>query len=267
MIAARILPQAEVGRASAVVSAFILVAGATQLNLGVGLMRWLPTSGRHAADLVWRATAVVLPLSGAVGLVYVLLAPALPETAAGRAPLAVGIAVFILATAGWGMFVVHDFILVAIQRTVVGTVGFLGPTAVAHLGTAAARRRAMLLFLPALGVGALVTEPVLAIFGSGYADAATVLRVLLLGLAFRLVVVHELGVRQALGQAMGFARLQLVSTLIVLLAVIVLPARPAAGLGEALLPVAWGYLIVQVACAAGLLALPLVRARLLRTAK
>ncbi|WP_219420220.1 hypothetical protein [Pseudonocardia nigra] len=132
---------------------------------------------------------------------------------------------------------------------------------------AAARRRILLLFLPALGVGALVAEPVLAIFGSGYAEAATVLRVLLLGLAFRLVVVHELGVRQALGQAMGFARLQLISTLLVLLAVIVLPARPAAGLGEALLPVAWGYVIVQVACAVGVLALPLVRGRLLCIAK
>ncbi|WP_219420219.1 hypothetical protein [Pseudonocardia nigra] len=47
---------------------------------------------------------------------YVLLVPALAETAAGDAPLAVGIVVFVLATAGWGMLVVHDFILVAIQR-------------------------------------------------------------------------------------------------------------------------------------------------------
>jgi hypothetical protein len=42
LIAARLLPQAEVGLAAAVVSAFILIGGIGQLNLGLGLIRWLP---------------------------------------------------------------------------------------------------------------------------------------------------------------------------------------------------------------------------------
>jgi O-antigen/teichoic acid export membrane protein len=124
---------------------------------------------------------------------------------------------------------------------------------------AAARRRLLLIFLPALGLGALVAHPVLEIFGDAYAQADNVLRLLLLGCAFRLVVVHELGVRQAVGQAFGYARLQLVSTLLVL---VVAAAVPVTGAGEtALLPVALGYVIVQVACVAAVVLLPARRRR------
>jgi O-antigen/teichoic acid export membrane protein len=113
---------------------------------------------------------------------------------------------------------------------------------------AAARRRLLLLFLPALALGAALAHPLLLIFGGAYAQADDVLRLLLLGLAFRLVVVHELGVRQAVGKAIGFARLQLVSTLLVLVAAAVTPVG--GGGVPALLPVAIGYVVVQVLCVA-----------------
>jgi O-antigen/teichoic acid export membrane protein len=379
LIAARLLPQAEVGHAAAVVSAFILIAGITQLNLGLGLIRWLPVAGRHAPPLVWRSLLLIMPLSAIAGLGYVLVVPDLARTAAGvDGPLALGMCLFALATAGWGVFVVHDYILVAIgkpwwtvwrnglfaivritllvvlgaamgaqgvvlswvgpivvwiavgsivllvavrrfARTGDGTmpcrsevVGFLGPTAVAQVGytlllnqvplvvilrfgpesgaaffiawqatvvietaanyymhslsaswareperaaelTSSSRRRLLIIFLPMLGVGALLAGPGLSIFGPGYAAAADVLRLLLLGLAFRLLVVHELGVRTAAGHGMAYARLHMASTLLVLVAALLVPASTdphPGGVSAALLPVALGYVAVQVACAA-----------------
>jgi O-antigen/teichoic acid export membrane protein len=124
----------------------------------------------------------------------------------------------------------------------------------AHELAATARRRLLVIFLPMLVVGAVLAHPLLLMFGAEYAEADNVLRLLLLGLAFRLVVVHELGVRQAAGKAMTYARLQLISTLLVLLAAIL---TPVAGAGvSALLPVAIGYIVVQVVCAAAVLFSP-----------
>jgi hypothetical protein len=118
-----------------------------------------------------------------------------------------------------------------------------------------------MIFLPLLALGALLAGPGLSIFGTAYAEAANVLRLLLLGQAFRLVVVHELGVRTAAGHGVAYARLHIVSTLLVLVAVLLVPASVQAhpdGVSAALLPVPLGYLVVQVACAAHVV---LVRAR------
>jgi len=381
LIAARLLPQAEVGLAAAVVSAFILIAGITQLNLGLGLIRWLPVAGRHAPPLVWRSLWLIMPLSAVAGLGYVLFVPDLARTAAGPdGPLAIGMCLFALAAAGWGVFVVHDYILVAIGKpwwtvwrnglfaavritllVVLGSklgaqgvvlswvgpivvwitagsfvllvvvrrfaradcgtgvmpcrsevIGFLGPTATAQVGytlllnqvplvvilrfgpesgaaffiawqatvvletaanyymhslsaswarepergaelTSSSRKRLLVIFLPLLGVGALLAGPGLAIFGSGYAAAADMLRLLLVGLAFRLLVVHELGVRTAAGHGMAYARLHTASTLLVLVVALLVPASPEpdpSGVSADLLPVTLGYVAVQVACAA-----------------
>jgi len=388
LIAARIMTTEQVGDAQLVVSAFILVGGAAQLNLDVGLMRWIPGAGTHTGRLVWRSLLLIMPLSALLGLIYVGFAPRLATVTAGPgAPLLLGAVVFALACAGWGVFAVHDAVLVALGRpwwavwrnglfavtritllvvlggvaglgafgvvaswtgpilvwVAVGSavialltrrarsvgahaagelprraeiVGFLGPTAAGHLGAAllfnqvpvlvnlrfgpetgavffiawqavmvvdlaatyfmaplaagvarephrtaelaaAARRRLLLIFLPALALGVLVAHPVLEIFGDAYAQADDVLRLLLVGLAFRLVVVHELGVRQAVGKAFGYARLQLVSTLLVLIVAAVVPIGD--GGVAALLPVAVGYVIVQVACVAAVVLLPVRR--------
>jgi hypothetical protein len=131
------------------------------------------------------------------------------------------------------------------------------------LGRAGAGRRRLLLTLgPALSALAAVAEPLLWMFGPDYATAADVLRMLLLGAAFRLVVVHALADREAAGRAWSSARLHLGTTVPTLLAVAVTAtAGPAAAavpapdtVGPALLPVAAGYALVQVACAAAVLA-------------
>jgi O-antigen/teichoic acid export membrane protein len=387
LIAARLLPQAQVGLAAAVVSAFMLVGGIAQLNLGLALMRWLPVAGRYAGRLVWRSLLTIMPLAGIAGTVYVLVVPDLARAAAGPdGPIVIGAVVFASAVAAWGVFVVHDYVLVAVGRPwwsvwrnglfavvrlglliVLGSalgaqgvvlswagplvvwiavgslvlavavrrfsrrssggrlpdraevVGFLGPTWIAQVGyalllnqvpllvilrfgpepgaaffvawqatvvletaatyythslsatwarnpdradelTSSSRRQMFAVFLPLLAVAALVAGPGLSIFGPGYAAAADVLRLLLLGQAFRLLVVHELGVRTAAGHGMAYARLHLASTLLVLLALVVVPApgRATTGGGSgaidtadvaALLPVAWAYVAVQLLCA------------------
>jgi O-antigen/teichoic acid export membrane protein len=383
LIAARIMPTAAMGDATLVVSAFILVGGAAQLNLGVALMRWIPSTGRSTGRLIWNSLLLTMPLSGLVGLVYALFAPRLATISAGPdGPFAFGLLLFVLACAGWGAFVIHDYILVALHKPwwavwrngifalvrlgllallggavglgsygivlswvgpivvwiVVGSivilvlarrssarakggalpgrtevVAFLAPTAVGQIGGAllynqvpvlinlrfgpeigavffiawqaiavidlagmffmnslsvtvarephrarelanAARRRLLIMFLPMLALGAALAYPLLLIFGEAYAEGATVLRLLLLGLAFRLIVAHELGVRQATGSAMAYARLQLSSSVLVVVAALVTPVT-GAGV-SALVPVAIGYVAVQVVCAAAVLLSP-----------
>jgi hypothetical protein len=126
----------------------------------------------------------------------------------------------------------------------------------------ASRRRLLVTVGPGLLVTAVLAGPLLALFGPGYAAAADVLRVLLLGAVFRLVVVHELGAREAAGRAWSSARLHLCTTVPTLLAVggavvaVALaghPAVPAPDLAAGLLPVVIAYALVQVACAGAVL--------------
>jgi O-antigen/teichoic acid export membrane protein len=113
---------------------------------------------------------------------------------------------------------------------------------------AATRRRLLMIFLPLLALGCLIAGPALGlVFGAEYAAAADVLRLLLVGLALRLVVLIELGVRQALGRAYAYARLQLLSSVTVVIAVALVPAGAADV--DALLPVAAVYVAVQLVCA------------------
>jgi O-antigen/teichoic acid export membrane protein len=382
IVATRLEEPNQVGEAAQLVAAFILISGATQLNLGVGLLRWIPAAGRYTSRLVWSSLLLILPLGALVGLGYVFLVPAIGRTAAGDGPFGLGVVLFVSAAAGWTVFVVHDYILVAVGKPwwavwrnavfsavrlsllivlclaglgaqgivlswvapivvwiVVGSLAlavmtrsisrraregtlptaraaaaFLAPTAVAQLSNsllynevtvmvtdrfgdetgakffmvwqavtvvdlsvtffmnslavgvarepgraaelaATARRRLVLIYLPVLAFGCVVASPVLdLVFGSAYAEAADILRLLLVGLAIRLVVLHELGVRQAIGRAFAYARLQLISTIAVIVVVAVVPVG--AGDVAALLPVAFGYVAVQVVCAAAVLLSP-----------
>jgi hypothetical protein len=140
----------------------------------------------------------------------------------------------------------------------------------------ASRRRLLATVGPGLVVAALLATPLLAVFGPDYLPAADVLRVLLVGAAFRLVVVHELGAREAAGRAWSSARLQVCTTVPTLAAVgvaivlvaeaglvpTVADAAPPGAVRTVLLPVAVAYTIVQVACAgAVLVSLPARRRR------
>ena len=390
LIAARIMPQASVGYASAFVSAFLLVAGVAQLNLDSSMMLWMPKSGKKAPTLYWRSHAVIIPACGVVALLYVALIPSIAHDGTyDGGPTALGIALFTAAAIGWGLWGVHDFSLIAVGRpwwapyrniafavvrigllvalgASLGSFGivlswvipiaiwgvlsaglggwatrrfarnahdewlpqrpevvkFLGPTTVGHWGTVllfnqvtvmvterfgpvpgaaffiawqavmvidiaaqrfmqslsaqlardpehaedhvrSSRRRLFLLFTPVVLVGIALADFGLQIFGPGYAEASNVLRVLLIGALPRLLIAHELGRRQAAGDGMGFARLQLVSTLLVIAVVVFVPITAAATGGTfpvaALMPVAIGYTVTQAVCAVAVVVLEVRR--------
>lgn len=127
----------------------------------------------------------------------------------------------------------------------------------------ASRRRLYVIFMPMIVVGIAGASLGLSLFGPGYAEAADVLRVLLLGMVARLVISHELGVRQALHDGFGFARLQLISTAFVIAVALFMPIGPAAADGshpvEQLLPIAIGYAVSQAICAVAVLVWPRIR--------
>lgn len=137
LIAAWVMPQEEVGRATEFVSAMQLIGGAAQLNLGIGIMRWLPGAGRKSVRLVFGSLLLIMPLSGLAGLVYGLLVPRVALVAAGEGPFGFGLLLLVLGCAGWGVFVVHDFVMVAVGRPWLA-VWRSGTFAVARIGLLAA---------------------------------------------------------------------------------------------------------------------------------
>lgn len=375
VVSTRLIAPSEIGRAAEVVAAILMIGGVAQLNLSVGMLRWIPAAGRFTSRLTWAGMLTVIPLGAVAALVCAVVLPSIASTTAGGLPWWVGVGLFVAATAGWTVFVAHDTLLVAMGKpwwavwrnalfavvrlglmVVLGLVGlgaqgivlswvlpivvwilvgslvlaamtravsrrardgvlpgwrpaaaFLGPTSVAELGpallynvvtvivterfgsatgalffmawqavtvvdvsatffmkslivgvarepgrtaelAAATRRRLLVIFLPLLALGCLIAGPALGlVFGPEYAAAADVLRLLLVGLAFRLIVLIELGIRQALGRALAYARLQLLSCVTVVVVVAVVPVGTS-DVG-ALAPVAVAYIAVQLACA------------------
>lgn len=377
VLAARMLSPAELGTATAFVSAFLLISGVSQLNLGVGLLRWLPAAGAARGRLVASSLAAVAVLAATVSLAYlavpgssiILDAVTGPGAPADQRVRAVGL--FVLAAMVYAMFHLQDFVLVGLGRPwwapgrtllfAVGRIGillavgsaltssgvvlswivptgacvvlvaaqcwylvrrgpgravpavlpgrraaaaFLGPAYVGQIATSvlfnqvpllvvfrfgtsqgavfflvwqavtvvdvvaqyfsaslsagvgrdrdaadelsrAVRRRLLLIFGPGLVCGMLLAEPVLALFGPVYAAEAWVLRLMLCGLAFRLLVVHRLSEHQALGRSVSYARLSVVTTAFVVGAALLVPASTTAPLTV----IAVAFVAVQVACA------------------
>jgi O-antigen/teichoic acid export membrane protein len=114
--AARLFSSVEVGRDTVLISVMIELSTVCQLNMGNGIVRFLPDFGARSA----RALGAVYGLSGAVALVvgsvFVLVAPGLSHELAylgGDATLAVG---FVAALVLWGVFALQDAALMATRR-------------------------------------------------------------------------------------------------------------------------------------------------------
>ncbi|MDL5160131.1 hypothetical protein [Actinomycetospora termitidis] len=116
----------------------------------------------------------------------------------------------------------------------------------------ATRRRLLLLLLPPIALGAAISGPLLGLFGGPYRAAAPVLALMLLGCAARLLVIHRLGEHQARGRAVRYARLAVVNTVFVLGVALLAPPASTSVPGL-LLPVAAGFVVVQVLCAGAVL--------------
>lgn len=113
VVAARLLPRAEVGHASAFVSGFLLVAGLGDLGLGVALMRWVPRAGQHRRRLIMRCYGIVLLASFLVA-VGVLVLPTGDEIKEALPHF--GALLFLFAAVGWALFQFQDTVLVSLGR-------------------------------------------------------------------------------------------------------------------------------------------------------
>jgi hypothetical protein len=212
--------------------------------LGIALVPVLVA--RAAVPEGEEATPAALSLVGAA-LLYHLV----PIVVTVRFGPETGAAFFV----AWQVFVVVDLAAAYTVHALSAAVA-REPGRTAELVTRA-RRRLLVVFLPVIALGVALAGPLLTAAGAAYAEASDLLRLMLLGLAFRLVVTHELGVRQALGHGVGFDRLQLFGAVLVLVVAIALPVG-AAGVAELRL-MAIGYIIVQVAGAAAVLVIPAAR--------
>jgi hypothetical protein len=242
------------------IGALVALSGAAGLGAYGVVLSWLGPIG------VWALLGIALvpvlvrrtpgagrsPIPAAISVVgTALLYQLVPIVVTVRFGPETGAAFFV----AWQVFVVVDLAAAYTVHALSGAVA-REPARTAEL-VARARRRLLVVFLPVIALGAALAGPLLTAFGTAYAEAGDLLRLLLLGLAFRLVVTHELGVRQALGHGVGFDRLQLFSAVLVLVVAIALPVT-AVGVTELRL-VAIGYIIVQVACAAAVLVIPAAR--------
>lgn len=111
VVAARMLPSAAVGHASAFVSGLLLVAGVGDLGIGGALMRWGPRAGSLRARLLLRSYSAVVVVS-VVAVVVVLLLPTGAQITAAIPRL--GGELFLLAAVGWALFQFQDNVLVSL---------------------------------------------------------------------------------------------------------------------------------------------------------
>lgn len=112
ILAARLLPPAEVGDTSAFVSGFLLVAGIAELGLGPAVLRWLPRAGSQRRRLLGRTYLAVL-LGGLAGAAIFVLVPAGGEVV-HRLPA--GAALFVPAAVGWTVFQFQDSVLTGLGQ-------------------------------------------------------------------------------------------------------------------------------------------------------
>ncbi|MBP0448051.1 hypothetical protein J5Y04_00610 [Kitasatospora sp. RG8] len=105
-----------VGRSYAALSAAMFLATLGSLNLGDALVRFVPAAGRHTRHLVLRCYAISTACSAAVAVGFLLLVPVVaPNLGFLHSPvLAVA---FVVATAGYAVFVLQDGALTGTRRT------------------------------------------------------------------------------------------------------------------------------------------------------
>lgn len=105
----------SVGRSYAALSAAGLLSGIGQFNLGDLMTRFLPTAGGRTRRLLLRSYAIATLASAAAAAVFLLVVPAVaPDLGFLRSPLVA--AGFVVATAGYTVFVLQDGALTGLRR-------------------------------------------------------------------------------------------------------------------------------------------------------
>lgn len=115
--AARMYDTETVGRASAAVSAMLLACNASQLNLSVGLMRFLPVSRGYERRLVAASYGVAACAAFLIAGVFLLVGPQISKelrflTDSGFLSL-----LFVVGVVVWVVFALQDAVLTGIRAT------------------------------------------------------------------------------------------------------------------------------------------------------
>ncbi len=115
-LAARLYDTGTVGRASAAIAAMMLMSNASQLNLSVGLMRFLPVSRGSERRLVSTAYAMSAGVGTLAAVAFLLVAPRVSHKvsflADGRFAT-----LFVVGVATWVVFALQDAALTGIRAT------------------------------------------------------------------------------------------------------------------------------------------------------
>jgi O-antigen/teichoic acid export membrane protein len=118
LVAARHYSAADVGRSSALVSALLLLGNFAQLGMVNGLIRFLPTAGRHTGRLLSRTYLLSGLLAVVLGLAFTSLAPRLsPELGFLHDDLFPALA-FSVAVLVWAIFALQDAAIIGLRRAV-----------------------------------------------------------------------------------------------------------------------------------------------------
>lgn len=116
-LAARLFPPESLGMATAVIAAMTFLANVATLGLKNGLLRFLPVARGAARGLVVRSYALSALVAAVAAVVFLVGLPLWAvdlDVLLDSPVIAVG---FVVATAGWVLFVLQDHVLVALDRT------------------------------------------------------------------------------------------------------------------------------------------------------
>jgi len=114
--ATRLYPAENVGLGSALISAATLLAFATSLGLGYGLIRFLPHAGEKRRDLINSAFSLIGLASLIAGIVFIIGLPLWsPAFLVMRSNLLFGTA-FIVAIVAWGLYSIMTNIFAGFRR-------------------------------------------------------------------------------------------------------------------------------------------------------
>jgi O-antigen/teichoic acid export membrane protein len=115
-VAAHLYTREQVGRASALVAALIVVSSFAQLNLNNTLPRFLPQAGRRAGRLIGYGYAASSAAALVIGLGFVTILPRLSASWHFLGDSIVLSTGFVAAAVAWGIFALQDSALLGLRR-------------------------------------------------------------------------------------------------------------------------------------------------------
>jgi O-antigen/teichoic acid export membrane protein len=114
LLAARLYPAADVGRATAAYSAMNLLAGVTAFSLSGALIRFIPQAGKRTGRIVVRGYAITSAVSVVLAIGFLLTVGHGGSSYSELGSLTAGIA-FTASVVAWGIFTLQDVVLIGLR--------------------------------------------------------------------------------------------------------------------------------------------------------